>query len=117
LGTGTVVALEGSLGAGKTTLVKGIALGLEIEEPVTSPTFAIIQEYCGRLPLFHIDLYRIREKAEIDDLGLEEYIFGDGVCVIEWPDKADALLPAQTLRVAITVADDGKRHFELSGKD
>ena len=111
---GSVLALSGALGAGKTTFVKGIALGLGIAEPVTSPTFAIIQEYEGRLPLYHVDLYRIKDSSELDDLGLEEYIYGDGVTVIEWPEKAADLLPEETIAVAIEVAADDFRRIVIT---
>jgi tRNA threonylcarbamoyladenosine biosynthesis protein TsaE len=114
---GDVIALSGVLGAGKTCLVKGIALGLGIGEPVTSPTFTIIQEYDGRIPLYHIDLYRITDPAELDDLGIEEYLHGDGVTVIEWPEKAASLLPHYTLAVGISVLDGGRRQFTMEGKD
>ena len=99
---GEIFALHGVLGAGKTQLVKGLARGLGFEGDVTSPTFTIIHEYRGgRLPLYHIDLYRIRSEKEAVDLGLEEYLPGDGVTVIEWPDRIPSLLPPQT------------RHWEL----
>jgi tRNA threonylcarbamoyladenosine biosynthesis protein TsaE len=99
---GEVIALHGVLGAGKTQLVKGIARGLGFAGDVTSPTFTLIHEYRGgRLTLYHIDLYRIRSEREAVDMGLEEYLPGDGVTVIEWPDRIPSLLPAQT------------RHWEL----
>jgi tRNA threonylcarbamoyladenosine biosynthesis protein TsaE len=103
LAGGEILALHGVLGAGKTQLVKGLARGLGFEGDVTSPTFTIIHEYRGgRLPLYHIDLYRIRSEKEAVDLGLEEYLpSGDGVTVIEWPDRIPALLPPET------------RHWEL----
>ena len=99
---GEIFALHGVLGAGKTQLVKGLARGLGFEGEVTSPTFTLIHEYLGgRLPLYHIDLYRIRSEKEAVDLGIEEYLPGDGVTVIEWPDRIPSLLPPQT------------RHWEL----
>lgn len=99
---GEIFALHGVLGAGKTQLVKGLARGLGFEGDVTSPTFTIIHEYRGgRLPIYHIDLYRMRSEKEAVDLGLEEYLPGDGVTVIEWPDRIPSLLPPQT------------RHWEL----
>lgn len=81
---GDVVCLTGDLGAGKTTLTKSIALGLGIEEYVTSPSYTIVNEYDGRLPLYHFDVYRINDVEEMYELGYEEYFFGSGVCVIEW---------------------------------
>jgi tRNA threonylcarbamoyladenosine biosynthesis protein TsaE len=114
---GEVIALSGALGAGKTCLVKGIALGLGIEEPVTSPTFTIIQEYEGRIPLYHVDLYRITDSAQLEDLGIEEYLYGKGVTVIEWAEKAAPLLPAYALAVGISVLPRGRRRFMVEGKD
>ena len=94
---GEIIALHGVLGAGKTQLVKGLARGLGFESDVTSPTFTIIHEYLGgRLPLYHIDLYRVRSEREAVDLGLEEYLpSSDGVTVIEWPDRIPSLLPPE----------------------
>jgi len=114
---GDVIALSGMLGAGKTTLVKGIAQGLDVTEPVTSPTFTLIQEYEGRLPLYHVDLYRIKEAEELEDLGLEEYFYARGVTLIEWPAKAAAFLPHYTLAVGSTVKDGGRREFMIEGTD
>ncbi len=87
LKAGTVIALIGDLGSGKTALTKAIAKGLGIEQQVTSPTFTIIQEYSGgRLPLYHFDVYRLEDEEDMYELGYEEYFYGDGVCVIEWAD-------------------------------
>ncbi|MBQ6370956.1 MAG: tRNA (adenosine(37)-N6)-threonylcarbamoyltransferase complex ATPase subunit type 1 TsaE [Firmicutes bacterium] len=99
---GQVIALTGDLGAGKTTLTKAIARGLGISETVTSPTFTIVKEYrSGRLPLFHFDVYRIGDVEEMYELGYEEYFFGDGVCVVEWADLIDELIPEDALRISI----------------
>lgn len=98
---GDVVCLAGDLGAGKTTLAQGLAVGLGVEEPVTSPTFTIIQEYRGRIPFYHVDAYRLESPEELEDLGLEEYIFGDGVTVIEWAERVASLLPDNYLEVNI----------------
>ncbi|KKM11426.1 hypothetical protein SY88_09205 [Clostridiales bacterium PH28_bin88] len=98
---GDVVCLAGDLGAGKTTLAQGIAVGLGVEGPVTSPTFTIIHEYRGRIPFYHVDAYRLERPEELEDLGLEEYIFGDGVTVIEWADRVTSLLPDNYLEVSI----------------
>jgi len=114
---GDVVALSGALGAGKTSLVKGIALGLGVAEPVTSPTFTLIQEYDGRIPLYHIDLYRITDPDQLDDLGIEEYLEGDGVTVIEWPEKAGGLFSSRALAVGVIVLDGGRRRFTVEGMD
>jgi tRNA threonylcarbamoyladenosine biosynthesis protein TsaE len=94
---GEIFALHGVLGAGKTQLAKGIARGLGYHGDVTSPTFTIVHEYRGgRLPMYHIDLYRIADERSAVDIGLEEYLPSDGVTVIEWPDRIASLLPFQT---------------------
>ncbi len=110
---GTVIALSGELGAGKTAFVQGLAAGLGVEGPVTSPTFVMITEYAGRLPLYHVDLYRTESLAEIRALGLEELLDGDGVTAIEWGEKADPLLPARTIRVRIHGVGDQARTVEI----
>jgi tRNA threonylcarbamoyladenosine biosynthesis protein TsaE len=103
LRAGCILALHGTLGAGKTCFVKGLAQALGVRLPVTSPTFTIVNEYCGSVPLYHIDLYRISGPDEALALGLEEYIFGDGITAIEWPDRAGDLLPDdRTIQVALS---------------
>ncbi len=111
---GSIVALKGSLGAGKTTLVKGIASGLGIEDEVTSPTFTIISEYEGSMPLYHMDLYRIASLEEFEDLGSDEMLFGRGVCVIEWSEKVESILPPH-ITVTITVEEGIWRTIEIEG--
>ena len=99
---GDSVALIGDLGTGKTALTKYIAEGLGIQEVITSPTFTIVQEYRqGRLPLYHFDVYRIGDPEEMYELGYEEYFYGDGVCVIEWADLIEELLPEYTKTIRI----------------
>ncbi|MBQ9014623.1 MAG: tRNA (adenosine(37)-N6)-threonylcarbamoyltransferase complex ATPase subunit type 1 TsaE [Firmicutes bacterium] len=99
---GQIIALSGDLGAGKTTLTKAIARGLGVREVITSPTFTIVKEYrSGRLPLFHFDVYRIGDIDEMYELGYEEYFFGEGVCVIEWADLIEELIPEEALRISI----------------
>ncbi|MCF7838189.1 MAG: tRNA (adenosine(37)-N6)-threonylcarbamoyltransferase complex ATPase subunit type 1 TsaE [Candidatus Marinimicrobia bacterium] len=93
---GAVLALHGDLGAGKTCLVQGLAEGLGSDAPVCSPTFTLVQIYPGRLTLNHIDLYRVHDELEAWNLGLDEYLFGDGVTAIEWPERAADLLPPGT---------------------
>lgn len=98
---GDVFLLIGELGAGKTCLVQGIARGLHVNEYAFSPSFVILREYHGRLPLYHVDLYRLDRADEIADLGLEEYFFGDGVCVVEWAEKGIQVVPSDNLLIAI----------------
>ena len=101
-GPGEVYALIGDLGAGKTVFTKGFAQGLGIEEPVNSPTFTILQIYEeGRIPLFHFDVYRIEEPEEMEEVGFDEYIDGDGVCLIEWAGRIGELLPPDVIVVRI----------------
>ena len=113
--SGDVVALIGDLGAGKTHFVKGMAMSLGISpDEVSSPTFTIAQEYRGEkggTPLFHLDLYRLSSEKELLDAGVEEYVNGDGVCVIEWPQKAESLLPPSTHIVKIIHGNGNERHF------
>ncbi len=99
---GDIVALIGDLGTGKTTLTKSIAEGLGITELVTSPTFTIVQEYTeGRLPLYHFDVYRLCDTEEMYELGYEEYFFGQGVCIIEWADQIEGLIPEESIIIRI----------------
>lgn len=118
LPAGTVIALVGSLGAGKTRLTQGIATGLEVDPlEVNSPTFALVQEYAGRLPVAHFDTYRLRSVEEFLELGAEEYLAGDGVCVIEWADRVDRYLPAQTLRIHLGAVDEKTRRLRFQATD
>ncbi len=112
---GTVVALIGDLGAGKTCFVQGLAAGLGVEGPVTSPTFVLIAEHAGRLPLYHVDLYRTESLGEIRALGLEEILDGAGLTAIEWAEKVEPLLPSRTVRVWIRGAGDETRTLEIDG--
>lgn len=112
---GHVFALYGDLGAGKTCLIQGLAEGLGVAGPVTSPTFVLIAEHAGRLPLHHVDLYRTERLEEVRALGLDELLGGDGVTVIEWAERAEALLPGGTVRIRITGAGDEPREIELEG--
>ena len=109
---GSVVSITGELGCGKTVFTKGIAKGLGITGYVKSPSFVIAHEYDGgRLPLYHIDLYRI-DKG-VSDLGLEEYIYGKGVCVIEWAEKAEGLLPDNAVMIRFFYEGETKRRIEV----
>ncbi len=110
---GDLVLLEGDLGAGKTTLTQAIAQGLGVpkEEYVTSPTFALLHQYQGRLPLYHMDCYRLRDATEVEDAGLTDYLAGDGLCVVEWPDRLGELIPMDCLWLQITIATPATRNF------
>ncbi|MDR0852703.1 MAG: tRNA (adenosine(37)-N6)-threonylcarbamoyltransferase complex ATPase subunit type 1 TsaE [Clostridiales Family XIII bacterium] len=109
---GTVIALVGDLGAGKTTLSKAIAEGLGVTECVTSPTFTILCEYrTGRLPLFHFDVYRLDDPEEMENIGYEDYFYGNGVTIVEWADKIEELLPKDAIVIRI---DSGKNPWERS---
>jgi len=111
---GTVIALHGDLGAGKTCFIQGFAAALGIDEPITSPTYTIIGEYEGRLPLHHIDLYRLSGPEEALGLGLEEYFDANGITAIEWAERAEGLLPPDLLHIRIEVDEDsGMRTFSL----
>ena len=116
---GTVVALIGDLGTGKTTLTKSIARGLGVTETVTSPTFNIIREYkSGRIPLYHFDVYRIGDPDEMFELGYEEYFYGDGICVVEWADIIEELLPEDTVIIRIERgASEEEREYRIESED
>lgn len=103
---GEVIAMYGGLGAGKTAFVQGLARGLGINRHITSPTFTIVNEYEGRLPLYHFDVYRIADPDEMYEIGYEEYIESGGVCVIEWAELIEELLPEDCIRIKILRADD-----------
>ncbi len=110
---GDVLALRGDLGAGKTHFAKGVVAGLGSGAAVTSPTFTLIHEYPGgRLPVYHFDFYRLEDEDEALKIGLDEYLDGDGVCLIEWADKFSALLPDHTRWFAFTHQPDGTRVIE-----
>nr|WP_288723788.1 tRNA (adenosine(37)-N6)-threonylcarbamoyltransferase complex ATPase subunit type 1 TsaE [uncultured Sellimonas sp.] len=99
---GDVFTLEGDLGVGKTVFTKGLAKGLGVKEEVSSPTFTIVQEYeDGRLPFYHFDVYRIGDIEEMDEIGYEDYIYGDGVCLIEWANLIEEILPKKRTEVRI----------------
>jgi len=114
LGAGTVIALHGDLGAGKTCFIQGLAAALGIDEPITSPTYTLIGEYEGRLPLHHIDLYRLSGPAEALGLGLEEYFDANGITAIEWAERAEGLLPPDLLHIRIAADEHtGTRTFHI----
>lgn len=101
LRAGDVLCLYGDLGAGKTAFVQGLAKGLGIDEPITSPTFTIVNEYEGRLPLYHFDVYRIADSDEMYEVGFDEYVYGEGVSVIEWPQLIADILPERRYNIEI----------------
>ena len=112
---GDVIALSGDLGAGKTALVKGIARGLGIAQDVTSPTFTLVHEYAGgRLPLFHVDLYRLDNVEQALAIGIEDYLGGPGVTAIEWAEKIESLLPAHSTRIRIITLNENARRIEVA---
>jgi tRNA threonylcarbamoyladenosine biosynthesis protein TsaE len=112
---GDVIALSGELGAGKTALVKGIAHGLGISMEVTSPTFTLIHEYSGgRLALYHVDLYRLDSAAQALAIGIEDYLDGAGVTVIEWAERIASLLPPRTIRIRLESKSENTRRIEVA---
>lgn len=110
-----MVACIGELGAGKTCFLQGLALGLGVESPVTSPTFVLINEYRGRVPVHHLDAYRTESLLEVLDLGIDELMHGDGVTVIEWADKLLPILPAHAITVTIDGLGDEPRRIVIEG--
>ena len=113
LNPGDVLALIGDLGTGKTRWVQGVCQGLGVIDPVISPTFTLVNEYQGRCPVYHIDLYRLANSAEIVTLGLEDYLYGPGVSLIEWADRAKNFLPADYLTVELYHLEETKRRVVL----
>ena len=112
LTAGSVVKLIGDLGSGKTEFVKGMAKGLNCESLVTSPTFTLVHEYHGgRLPLFHMDLYRLNHEAELDNIGFEDYVRAGGVCVVEWADKFADRMPRNSAEIVLTILENNTRRI------
>lgn len=108
---GQIYTLTGDLGVGKTVFTQGVAAGLGITEPVNSPTFTIIQEYeDGRLPFYHFDVYRIGDLEEMEEIGYDDYFFGQGICLIEWAELIEELLPEK--RIEVTIEKDLEKGFE-----
>lgn len=118
LRAGCVVALMGELGSGKTTLVKGIAKGLGVKNHryVNSPSFVIIKEYQGKVPLYHFDVFRIDSPSDIDTLSFEEYFYRGGICVVEWADKIKKLLPKKRIEIKIKILGDMRRRISVNYK-
>jgi tRNA threonylcarbamoyladenosine biosynthesis protein TsaE len=113
---GDVFLLVGELGAGKTCLAQGIARGLGIKEYAASPSFVVVRELYGRLPLYHMDFYRLDNLEEIADLGLDDYFYGQGVSVVEWADKGLSLLPPEHLLVEMSYVSDTSRRLKLKAR-
>ena len=108
---GQVYTLVGDLGVGKTVFTQGLAKGLEIDEPISSPTFTLVQVYDeGRLPFYHFDVYRIGDISEMDEIGFEDYVYGEGVSLIEWANLIEEILPEE--RIAITIEKDLEKGFD-----
>jgi len=128
LGAGDVLCLFGDLGAGKTCFAQGVAwgTGFPLEDYISSPTFTLINEYSGKWPIYHLDFYRIKNSEELLDLGYEEYLFGQGIVIIEWADRADGFLPEERLEIwlrrmnmmqrEITITGIGDRYIDLIEK-
>jgi tRNA threonylcarbamoyladenosine biosynthesis protein TsaE len=113
---GDIVCLNGELGAGKTTMTKSIGIGLGVEEYITSPTFTLINQYRGRMPVYHFDVYRLENVEELYDLGFDEYFFGNGVCIIEWAEKIEKMLPEDRLVIDIKNGKNiDERTLHISG--
>jgi len=116
LKSGDIVCLNGDLGAGKTTLTKSIGLGLGVTDYITSPTFTLINQYNGRLAVYHFDVYRLENADELYDLGFDEYFYGKGVCIIEWAEKIEKLLPRERIVLDIEKGKDiDERVIRITG--
>jgi tRNA threonylcarbamoyladenosine biosynthesis protein TsaE len=113
---GDIFLLVGELGAGKTCLAQGIARGLGIKEHAASPSFVVVRELYGRLPLYHMDFYRLDNLEEITDLGLDEYFYGQGISVVEWADKGLSLLPPEHLLIEMSYVSDKGRRLKLKAR-
>lgn len=113
-GPNSILALSGDLGAGKTTFVKGLAAGLQIDDDIVSPTYVYLNLYDGRLPLFHFDLYRLSSKSDFEALGFSEYFSKEGICAIEWPERIE--LPASAILIEFQYDPAGRRAF-LAAED
>lgn len=114
LKSGDVIAMTGTLATGKTTITKGIAKALGITDVVTSPTFCLISEYEGtKMPLYHMDVYRLDGPEDFINLGVEDMLDGDGVCIVEWSEKVSSELPKRTIKIEITPLEDGSRQIKI----
>ena len=113
---GAVVALFGGLGAGKTVFTRGLALGLGVESNVSSPTFTIVNEYPGETPLFHFDMYRLEGESELFEIGWDDYLERDGVCVVEWSEKVPGAIPPHAIMVKLETLGENERSLEISNQ-
>ncbi len=114
---GDVVALFGPLGGGKTTFVKGVAAGLNVKDAVTSPTFVLLNVYSGKIPLYHFDFYRLDQASQLEALNLEGYLYGNGICLVEWPELALPLLDRPYYKVRFGIAGENERKIEIETPD
>lgn len=114
---GTIIALNGDLGAGKTVLVKGIAKGLEIEEEPNSPTFVILQTYSGKHPLYHFDFYRLSSASELEDLNFEDFFYGQGVTVVEWAERISEVFPQYSINIDIEIPDESNNDGPVQSRN
>jgi len=110
---GLVVAIFGPLGSGKTCLTQGICSGLGVKDFVVSPSFVLINEYEGRYKVYHLDLFRLEKLSEIINLGYEEYFYGDGICIIEWAEKAKGLLPEKRIEIHLKILSEDEREIRI----
>lgn len=115
LPAGSVIVLRGNLGSGKTVFVKGIAKGVGVKEPVTSPTFVFVNVYQGRIPVYHLDLYRIESPDQADSIGYEEYFNSDGITLIEWGERVKPFLPRKAVWIEFEVLGEKKRRIRVHG--
>ncbi len=112
-----MVALFGPLGGGKTTFVKGMAAGLRAKEPVTSPTFVLLNIYSGNIPIYHFDFYRLEKASQLEALNLDDYLYGNGICLIEWPELALPLLERSHYQVRFEIRGENERKIEIAASD
>lgn len=108
-----IIAMEGTLASGKTTLTKGIARGLQIDEPVTSPTFTLVTEYQGRLPLYHVDVYRLDSSEDFINIGGEDMMYSGGITIIEWSEKVKDILPEETIKISLAITGPETREIRI----
>jgi len=114
---GSVIALYGGLAAGKTTFTKGIGQSLGVTEPITSPTYTIISEYKGKYPLYHMDCYRLEGEEDALAIGIDELLYGDGICVIEWSERISQLMPEHTIIIELSVLSGGERRIQITSPE